>query len=80
MLVLVVIPQTRSTNATGLALQRNIGLRDWSLITGRRGGLQNGSGGACEVLPLRKGGAEKVVAMLKRGTHVWEFLCGSLKF
>ena len=34
-------------------------LRDWSLITGRGGGggLQNGrGGGACEVLPLRKGG------------------------
>ena len=29
-------------------------LRDWSLIMGR-GGLQNGRG-ACEVLPLRKGG------------------------
>ena len=24
-------------------------------------------GGACEVLPLRKGGAEKVLAMLKGG-------------
>ena len=31
------------------------------------GGLQNGRGGACEVLPLRKGGAEKCVAMLKGG-------------
>ena len=31
-------------------------LRDWSLIKGR-GGLQNGRGeGACEVLPLRRGG------------------------
>ena len=30
-------------------------IKDWSLITGR-GGLQNGRGGACEVLPLRKGG------------------------
>ena len=30
------------------------------------GGLQNGrGGGAREVLPLRKGGAEKVLAMLK---------------
>ena len=29
-----------------------IRLRDWSLITGR-GGLQNGRGGASEVLPLR---------------------------
>ena len=41
-------------------------LRDWSLITGR-GGYKTGGGGACEVLPLRKGGAEKVLAMLKRG-------------
>ena len=42
-------------------------LRDWSLITGRGGGLQNGRGGAHEVLPLRKGGAEKVLGMLKGG-------------
>ena len=41
-------------------------VRDWSLFTGR-GGLQNGRGRACEVLPLRKGGAEKVLAMLKGG-------------
>ena len=43
-------------------------VRDWSLITGT-GGLQNGrgGGGACEVLPLRKGGAEKVLAILKGG-------------
>ena len=47
---------------------RNWPLRDWSLITGRGGGLQNGRGGAREVLPLRKGGgAEKVLAMLKGG-------------
>ena len=42
-------------------------VRDWSLITGRGGGLQDG-GGACEVLPLRKAEAEKVLAMLKGGT------------
>ena len=36
-------------------------VRDQSLIMG-------GGGGACEVLPLRKGeGAEKVLAMLKGG-------------
>ena len=41
-------------------------LKDWSLIMGRGGGLQNGrGGGASEVLPLRKVGAEKVLAMLK---------------
>ena len=28
-----------------------------------------GGGGACKVLPLRKGGAEKVLAMLKGGTQ-----------
>ena len=34
-------------------------LRDWSLITGRGGGgLQNGRG-ACELLPLGKGGGAK---------------------
>ena len=42
-------------------------LRDWSLITGR-GGLENGREGAREVFPLRKGRAEKVLAMLK-GVH-----------
>ena len=42
-------------------------LTDQSLITGRGGGgLQNGRG-AWEVVPLQKGGAGKVVAMLKRG-------------
>ena len=33
-------------------------LRDWSLITGR-GGATKREGGAREVLPLQKGGAEK---------------------
>ena len=32
--------------------------RDWSLITGR-GGYNTGGGGACEVLPLQKGGGHK---------------------
>ena len=40
-------------------------IRDWSLIT--KGGLQNGRGGVREVLPLRKGRAEKVLAILKEG-------------
>ena len=40
-------------------------IRDLSLITRREGGgLQNGRGGASEVLPLQKGGIEKVLAML----------------
>ena len=47
----------------------------WSLITGRGGGGYKTGGGACEVLPLRKGGggAEKVLAMLKGGgaQKVW---------
>ena len=34
---------------------------------GEGGGYKTGWG-ACEVLPLRKGGAEKVLAMLKGGT------------
>ena len=41
-------------------------LRDWSLIKGR-GGYKTGGGRVCEVLPLQKGGAEKVLAMLKGG-------------
>ena len=46
--------------------------RDWSLMTGRGGGgLQNGrGGGACEVLPLQKGGTEKVLAILKGARKV----------
>ena len=47
-----------------LLLQRIV--RDWSLITGK-GGYKTGGGGAREVLPLRKGWAEKVLAMLKGG-------------
>ena len=46
------------------ATQPDFRVRDWSLITGERGGggLQNGrgwGGEACEVLPLRKGVVEK---------------------
>ena len=45
----------------------HIKIRDWSLITGRRGGgtLQNGS----DVLPLQKKGGGGVLAMLKGGAH-----------
>ena len=39
-------------------------LRDWSLITGRGEGATKREWGACEVLPLRKGEAENVLAML----------------
>ena len=42
-------------------------IREWSLITGRGGGYKTGGGGAREVLPLRKGGTEKVLAILKGG-------------
>ena len=31
------------------------------------GGYKTGGGGACEVLPLQKGGAEKVLAILEEG-------------
>ena len=41
-------------------------LRDWSLISGRAGATKR-EGGAREVLPLRKGGAEFFLAMLKEG-------------
>ena len=43
-------------------------LKDWSLIT-ERGATkrEGGGGGMCEVLPLRKGGTEKVLAILKGG-------------
>ena len=41
--------------------------RDWSLITGRGGYKTGGGGGAREVLPLRKGGMDKVLAILKGG-------------
>ena len=41
----------------------------WKRLYYGEGGIQNGrrGGGACEVLPLRKGRAEKVSAMLKGG-------------
>ena len=41
------------------------GLRDWSIITGGGGGLQNGRGNV-KFYPYEKG-AEKVLAMLKGG-------------
>ena len=44
-----------------------MGLRDWSLIKGRGGATKREGGGASEVLPLLKGGAEKVLAMLEWG-------------
>ena len=45
-------------------------LRDWSLITGRGGGLQNGRGGGhVKFDPYEKGGAEKVLAILKGGAQ-----------
>ena len=39
-----------------------VNIWNWSLITGRGGATKREGGGACEVLPLRKGGggAEKV--------------------
>ena len=45
-------------------------LRDWSLITGG-GGATKREGGACEVLPLQKGGggAEKVLSHTEGGAQ-----------
>ena len=43
-------------------------LRDWSLITGRGGGLRNGRG-ACEVLPLQKGGGADFFSHAEGGTQ-----------
>ena len=40
-------------------------LREWSSITGRGGGYKMGRG-AHEVLPLQKGGAGKLLAILNR--------------
>ena len=59
---------------------------DWSLITGRGGVVyKREGGGACEEdLPLRKGGTEKVLAMLKGGggggTKSFHYLKGGVKF
>ena len=41
-------------------------IRDWSLITGR-GGATKREGGHVKFYPYEKGGAEKVLAMLKGG-------------
>ena len=53
-----------------------IPFRDWSLITGR-GGATKREGGAREVLPLQKGGADA-----EGGTQqvLGSFLSGRLKF
>ena len=42
-------------------------VRDWSLITGRGGGYKTEGGGHVKFYPYEKGGAEKVLAMLKGG-------------
>ena len=56
-------------------------VRDWSLITGR-GGATKREGGACEVLPLRKGGGGKSFSHAEGGAEkvLGYFLCGSLMF
>ena len=49
---------------------RPTSVRDWSLIMGRGGGLQNGRGGRhVKFYPYEKGGAEKVLAILKGGAQ-----------
>ena len=57
-------------------------VRDWSLIMGRGATKQQGGGGACEVLPLRKGGGVKGFSHAEGGTQkvLGLFLHGSLKF
>ena len=47
-------------------------VRDWSLITGRGGGLHNGRG-ACEVLPLEKGGGGHKQFWGRFYTVAWRF-------
>ena len=66
--------QVRLTKKTSLSRLRGYCLPDpnvlpsWGLVTNYgEGGLQNGRGGAREVLPLRKGGADFFLAMLKGG-------------
>ena len=59
-------------------------LRDWSLITGRGGSYKTGGGGACEVLPLQKGGGGIFFSHAEGGGGAQqvlrEFEHGSLKF
>ena len=60
----LIFPNSIMTRLIWLLLQKVeyiiYGVRDCSLITGRRV-LQNWGGGASEVLLLRKGGTEKVL-------------------
>ena len=52
---------------------------DWSLITGKGVGLQNGGRGhKSRVFSLRKGAAKKVLAMLKGDTKRFEAMWGGL--
>ena len=44
-----------------------LNVRDWSLITGRGGYKTGGGGGHVKFYPYEKGGAEKVLSMLKGG-------------
>ena len=51
-----------------VAFNRQSALRDWSLITGRGGGgYKTGGGGHVKFYPYEKGGAGKVLAILKGG-------------
>ena len=56
----------------------SLGLRDWSLITGRGWGYKTrGGGGYVKFYPYEKGeGAEKVLAILKGGhKKFWGSFC-----
>ena len=44
-------------------------LRDWSLITGRGGGLQNGRGGTLRFTPTKRGGGGKSFSHAEGGGH-----------
>ena len=62
-----VVDHSRSKmHGTSLIITHDPGMRPGPEGVGRGRGLQNGRG-ACEVLPLQKEGAEKVLAMLKGG-------------
>ena len=72
-MVILLCNYTREATWTTAYMDRCIP-RDWLLIMGSVGGGLQTWGGACEVLPVRKGGGgEKVLAMLKGGGGTTSF-------
>ena len=53
-------------------------LRDWSLITGR-GGATKREGGTGSFTPMKRHGAEKVLAILKGGGGRKMFCCSGVR-